>query len=123
MDAWPQPGAASPGWSAPPPPGPCSGTSSRLDPQPRAARLDGEHVWSSASRTRSMTLATTTSPGCSHPRRLEAGLPTLRDEQAAYVLATLLQPDLRHLPARYRKVVAITADGSVLTPTKPAGSA
>jgi hypothetical protein len=41
----------------------------------------------------------------------EAGLPTLRDEQAAHVLATLLQPDLRHLVDR--GIMDVTAKKSV----------
>jgi hypothetical protein len=41
----------------------------------------------------------------------EAGLPTLRDEQAAHVLATLLQPDLR--PLVDRGIMDVTAKKSV----------
>ena len=41
----------------------------------------------------------------------EAGLPTLRDEQAAYILATLLQPDLRDLVDR--GIMDVTAKKSV----------
>ena len=46
----------------------------------------------------------------------EAGLPTLRDEQAAYVLATLLQSDLRDLVDR--GIMDVTAKKSVGAPRR-----
>jgi len=46
----------------------------------------------------------------------EAGLPTLRDEQAAYILATLLQPDLRDLVDR--GIMDVTAKKSVTAPRR-----
>lgn len=45
-----------------------------------------------------------------------AGLPTLRDEQAAYVLATLLRPDLRELVER--GIMDVTAKKSVSAPRR-----
>lgn len=45
-----------------------------------------------------------------------AGLPTLRDEQAAHVLATLLRPDLRELIER--GIMDVTAKKSVTAPRR-----